>query len=144
VRRFVLDASVLLSAVLAKPDSYPSLLLDAVLADEIEMVLCEQHISEVTAGLESRYFRDRITAEERYAVPAMLEALGIIAPDPVARRASSGIRPMTTRRARASDTRRGDHHRRTRLLEHHGLAPPALSARLACEQLGLRREPPAP
>lgn len=38
MRRFVLDASVLLSAALAKPESNPSLLLDAVRAGAIEMV----------------------------------------------------------------------------------------------------------
>ena len=65
MRRFAIDASVLLSAALATPDSHPSLLLDTVRAGEIEMVLCAQLVGEVRAGLDGRYFRDRITDAER-------------------------------------------------------------------------------
>ena len=60
VRRFVIDTSVLLSAVIAKPDSHPSLLLDAVRAGDIEMVACGHLLDEVQRGLDGRYFRERI------------------------------------------------------------------------------------
>jgi predicted nucleic acid-binding protein len=83
VIRLVLDASILLSAAVAKPESHPSLLLDAVRSGEIEMVACPKLLSEVRAGLAGRYFRDRITDEERTVIPAMLAALGVILPDPV-------------------------------------------------------------
>ena len=82
MRRFVIDTSVLLSAVIAKPDSHPSLLLDAVRAGDIEMVACGHLLDEVQRGLDGRYFRERISENERLAIPAMLRALALMVPDP--------------------------------------------------------------
>lgn len=81
--RVVLDASVLLSATVGRRDSPPSLLLDAVRTGQIEAAVCEQLLIEVRDGLASRYFRDRVSADERTAFLEMLRALATIAPDPV-------------------------------------------------------------
>ncbi len=143
MRRFVLDASVLLSATLAKPDSNPSLLLDAVRAGEIEMVVCPQLISEVAAGLQSRYFRDRITVEEQAAIRSMLEAIGVQASDPespprVLRDPADDYLVALARATDAEAIITGDRD----LLEHEGLVPRAITARQARDELGLS-EPPA-
>lgn len=138
MRRFVLDASVLLSAALAKPESNPSLLLDAVRAGAIEMVVCPRLIREVASRLDSRYFRDRITLEERAAIPAMLEALGVLAPNPespprVLRDPNDDYLVALAEVTAAEAIITGDRD----LLEHQGLTPPAISARQAREELGL-------
>lgn len=138
MRRFVLDASVLLSAALAKPDSNPSLLLDAVRSGQIEMVVCPQLNSEVASGLQSRYFRDRITAEERAAIPAMLEALGVLASDPespprILRDPADDYLVALAQATAAEAIITGDRD----LLDHDGLVPRAISARQAREEIGL-------
>jgi hypothetical protein len=50
---------------------------------QIEAVACEQLLGEVRNGLASRYFRDRVSAEERTAFLEMLRALAVVLPDPV-------------------------------------------------------------
>ena len=69
--RVVIDASTLLSASVARPESPLSPLLDAVRAGTIEMVACDQLLGEVEAGLRSRYFRDRISAVDGAAIVAI-------------------------------------------------------------------------
>jgi putative PIN family toxin of toxin-antitoxin system len=138
VTRLVLDASVLLSAVLAKPESHPSLLLEAVRSGQIEMVACGQLLREVRGGLGGRYFRDRITDADRDAIPAMLAALAVVAqdpadPPPVLRDPSDDYLVALARAASAEAIITGDRD----LLDHEGLEPPALSARQACLRLGL-------
>jgi putative PIN family toxin of toxin-antitoxin system len=138
VRRFVVDASVLLSAVIAKPDSHPSLLLDAVRAGDIEMVACERLLDEVRRGLDGRCFRERINEDERLAIPAMLRALALMVPDPES--VPAGLRDPRddclvelARTTRAEAIITGDRD----LLEHEGLVPAAMSAREACLSVGL-------
>ena len=138
MRRFVVDASVLLSAVIAKLDSHPSLLLDAVRAGEIEMVACERLLDEVRRGLHGRYFRDRIDENERLAIPAMLRALALMVPDPelvpaVLRDPEDDYLVELAGANGAEAIITGDRD----LLEHEGLVPPAVSAREACASVGL-------
>lgn len=138
MRRFVVDASVLLSAVIAKPDSHPSLLLDAVRAGDIEMVACEHLLGEVRRGLDGRYFRDRIGENERVAIPAMLRGLALMVPDPervpaVLRDPGDDYLVELGRANGAEAIITGDRD----LLDHEGLVPPALSAREACVRVGL-------
>lgn len=45
--RLVLDANILLSAAVGRPDSPPSLLLDAARSGQIEIIACEQLLEEV-------------------------------------------------------------------------------------------------
>jgi predicted nucleic acid-binding protein len=95
-------------------------------------------LKEAREGLAGRYFRDRVSAEERTAFLEMLRALAVVAPDPVD--------PLPVLRDRAADylvalagaagaeaivTGYRD------LLEHEGLEPPALSARQACARFGV-------
>lgn len=136
MRRFVVDASVLLSAVIAKPDSHPSLLLDAVRAGDIEMVA--RLLDEVRRGLGGRYFRERISEDERLAIPAMLRVLALMVPDPeqvpaLLRDPEDDYLVELARANRAEAIITGDRD----LLEHEGLVPPALSAREACVLVGL-------
>lgn len=138
MRRFVLDASILLSAVIAKPESHPSLLLDAVRSGDIEMLACDRLLDEVRRGLEGRYFRDRINEEERLAIPAMLRVLALVVPDPDSPLAllRDPSDDYLVELASANDAEAivtGDRD----LLEHDGLAPPALTAREACTRLRL-------
>jgi putative PIN family toxin of toxin-antitoxin system len=138
LRRFVLDASILLSAVIAKPDSHPSLLLDAVRAGEIERVACERLLDEVRRGLDGRYFRDRIDENERLAIPAMLRALALVVPDPelvpaVPRDPEDDYLVELAGVNGAEAIITGDRD----LLKHEGLVPPAVSAREACARVGL-------
>ncbi len=136
--RVVLDASVILSATVGRRDSPPSLLLDAVRAGQIEAVACEQLLKEVREGLAGRYFRDRVSADERTAFLGMLRALAVIAPDPVdpppvLRDRSDDYLVALARAAGAEAIVTGDRD----LLDHAGLEPPALSARQACERFGV-------
>jgi len=138
VRRFVVDASVLLSAVIAKPDSHPSLLLDAIRAGEIEMVACERLLDEVRRGLDGRYFRERIDDNERVAIPTMLLALALMVTDPelvpaVLRDPTDDYLVELARANGAEAIITGDRD----LLEHEGLVPAAMSAREACLSVGL-------
>ena len=136
--RLVLDASILLSAVLEKPGSNTSSLLGAVRSGTIEMVACDQLLDEVRKGLAGRYFRNRIAEEQRLAVPAMLRTLAVMVPNPVSppsvlRDPSDDYLVALATATAAVAIVTGDRD----LLEHEGLKPPALSAREACRQLGL-------
>ncbi len=94
------------------------------------MVACDTLLSEVCGGLAGRYFRDRITDEERTVIPAMLAALAVIAPDPVfpppiLRDPSDDYLVALAQTTRAEAIVTGDRD----LLDHEGLEQPALSAR---------------
>lgn len=80
--RLVIDASVLVSAAVAHPESSPTRLLEAVRAREVEMVTCEPLLGEVERALAGRYFTRRVTAEERIAYLALIRAIGAARPDP--------------------------------------------------------------
>jgi hypothetical protein len=60
---------VLLSASVAAPDTPLSQLMGAVRSGDAEMVVCDQLLGEVERGLNSRYFRGRLTEEEREELP---------------------------------------------------------------------------
>ena len=80
--RAVLDASVLLSATVGRPDSPPSVLSDAARSGRIEIVVCDQLLDEVHRGLMGPYFRQRVTDQERVAFVSLLTALAVPAPTP--------------------------------------------------------------
>jgi putative PIN family toxin of toxin-antitoxin system len=142
--RVVLDASVLLSATVGRPESPPSLLLDGVRSGEIEMVACEQLLTEVRDGLASPYFQDRLTDREGAAFVAMLRTLAVIladpiSPPPVLRDPSDDYLVALAKAASADAIITGDRD----LLDHPGLEPPAHTARQGCALLGLiDPEPP--
>lgn len=51
--RLVIDASVLLSAAVAAPDTPLALLMGAVRSGAVEMVVCDRLLGEVRRGLDS-------------------------------------------------------------------------------------------
>jgi putative PIN family toxin of toxin-antitoxin system len=118
--------------------SVPSLLLDAVRTGRIEAVACEQLLTEVRNGLGSRYFRDRLSAEEGTAFLEMLRALAVVMPDPVhpppvLRDRADDYLVALAKAAGAEAIVSGDRG----LLDHEGLEPPALSAKRACARFGV-------
>jgi predicted nucleic acid-binding protein len=76
VTLLVIDASVLVPAAVAFPDSHPSRLLDAVCAGEVEMIVCDRLLNEVERALTSKYFGPRINESERAEYLQLLGALG--------------------------------------------------------------------
>lgn len=136
--RLVIDASVLLSAAVAAPDTPLSQLMGAVQSGTAEMVVCDQLLSEVQQGLEGRYFRDRLTDEEREELPIALARIGLHMPDPVApkpilRDPKDDYLLALADAADAVLIVTGDRD----LLDHPNLDPPAINARAACVRLGL-------
>lgn len=127
---------MLLAATVGRRDSPPSRLLDAVRMGQLEAVACEQLLMEVRDRLAARYFRDRVSAEERTAFLEMLGAIAAVLPDPVdpppviRDRADDYLVALVTA---AEAIVSGDRD----LLDHDGLEPPALSARQACERFGV-------
>lgn len=136
--RVALDANILLSATVGRPDGPPSVLLDAARSGEIEMVACEELLGEVSRGLASSYFRHRVGHEEAVVFVAMLRAVALMAPNPIAplpvlRDPSDDYLVALARAAHAEAIITGDRD----LLEHEGLQPPAHTARDGCARLGL-------
>lgn len=82
MRRLVLDASVLLAAPVGRPESSPSLLVEAARSGAIEMIACEILFGEFERGLGRRYFRDRVRDEERVLLSAMVRGIATVFPDP--------------------------------------------------------------
>lgn len=105
---------------------------------DVEMIACERLLDEVSRGLVTPYFRDRISPEDREQLLAALDRISVMHDDPespeallrdpdddylVALARSSGSEAIIT----------GDYD----LLDHVGLEPPAISPRKACERLHL-------
>lgn len=136
--RLLLDASVLLSAAVARPGTPTALLMDAVADGKVEMVACERLMGEVRRGLESSYFRERLPAEDREAVLTGLERIALMRDDPVSppavlRDPDDDYLVALADDARAEAIVTGDRD----LLDHPGLKPEAITAREACRRLGL-------
>jgi uncharacterized protein len=139
--RLVLDASVLLSAAVARPGTPTALLLDAVEDGKVEMVACERLIGEVRRGLERSYFSERLSAEDREAVLTGLERIALTRDDPVSppavlRDPDDDYLPALALDANAQAIVTGDRD----LLDHPDLKPEAITPREACRRLGLPLE----
>jgi putative PIN family toxin of toxin-antitoxin system len=136
--RIVVDASALLSASVAAPDTPLSLLLGAVRAGTVETVVCDHLLGEVRRGLESRYFRERISDEEREGILDGIAHVALSMADPadppsIVRDPKDDYLIALAKDAGATAIVTGDRD----LLDHDGLQPPALTPREACVQLGL-------
>jgi putative PIN family toxin of toxin-antitoxin system len=136
--RLVIDTSVLLSAAVAAPDTPLALLMGAVRSGAAEMVICDQLLGEVQRGLDNRYFRGRLTEDEREALPTALARVGLRRPDPVSpasilRDRKDDYLVALAKAAEAVAIVTGD----LDLLDHEDLDPPAITARAACISLGL-------
>jgi putative PIN family toxin of toxin-antitoxin system len=136
--RLVVDASVLLSASVAAPNTPLALLMGAVRSGTVEMVVCEQLLGEVRRGLDSAYFRGRLTTEERETSLAAIGRIGWRMADPVApsrvvRDPDDDYLVALAKASTATAIVTGDRD----LLDHEGLEPPAITARAACVRFGL-------
>jgi uncharacterized protein len=95
-------------------------------------------IAEVESGLRKPYFRSRVEEQEIDEIVATIRDAGIMLRDPVnpsalLRDPNDDYLVALAREARAEAIVTGDRD----LLDHPGLAPPALHARDACKLLGL-------
>jgi putative PIN family toxin of toxin-antitoxin system len=136
--RVVVDASALLSASVAAPDTPLALLLGAVRSGTVEMVVCNHLLDEVRRGLESRYFRERISDEEREGildgiVHVALSMAYPACPPSIVRDPKDDYLIALAKDAGAMAIVTGDRD----LLHHDGLEPPAITPREACVRLGL-------
>ncbi len=135
MRRLVLDASVLLAAPVGRPEGSPALLVEAARSGIIEMIACEALFAEFDQG---RYFRDRVSDDERVLIGAMVRGIATVFPDPVApprvvRDSADDYLVALARGTRADAIVTGDRD----LLDHEGLEPPAITTKDACRELGL-------
>jgi putative PIN family toxin of toxin-antitoxin system len=136
--RLLLDASVLLSATVARPGTPTALLLDAVEDGTVEMVACERLIGEVRRGLEGSYFRERLPVEDCEVVLTGLERIALMRADPaslpaVLRDPNDDYLVALAIDADAEAIVTGDRD----LLDHPGLEPEAITPREACRRVGL-------
>lgn len=138
MRRFVLDANILLAALAGRPGAPPALLLAGAHNGDIEAVACPLLLSEVRENLTKPYFRARLTPQEAEEILAAYEEVAVVLADPIrvvpvlrdsaddyllALASAAGARAIVT----------GDRD----LLDHAGLSPEAIDARAACELIGL-------
>lgn len=136
--RLVIDASVLLSASVASPDTPLALLLGAVRAGTVEMVVCDHLLAEVRRGLDNSYFREHLDEEERAGIPDGLARVGVSVADPdspphVLRDPNDDYLVAIAKDSGATTIVTGDRD----LLDHDGLDPLAITPRQACVRLGL-------
>ncbi len=134
----LIDASVLLSAAVAGPGTPTSVLMDAVEDGKVQMVACEQLLDEVSRGLESPYFRERLSEEDRGAILTALRRIALMHDDPesppaVLRDPNDDYLPALALDGSAEAIVTGDRD----LLDHANLKPEAITAREACNRLGL-------
>ncbi len=132
MRRFVLDANILLAALAGSPGAPPALLLAGVHNGDLEAVACPLLLSEFRDGLKKPYFRAALNESEASEAFDAYAAVAVMFPDPasveqVLRDEDDDYLLVL---ARDSDTEvivTGDKD----LLDHPGLHPPAIDARSA-------------
>jgi putative PIN family toxin of toxin-antitoxin system len=139
LRRLVIDANTLASGSLdPHGESPPCLLYSDLAGARFEAILCPELLGEVSDTLRKPYFLDRIGADGVDDILAGIAQAGTVLEDPVEveailRDPEDNYLVALAREACAEAIVSGDGH----LLDHAGLEPPALSAREACELLGL-------
>jgi uncharacterized protein len=136
--RVVLDASALLSGIVGSDSSPPARLVDGLFDGHFEAVVCPRLLHEIRRGLTRPYFLDRIDPADADRAVREITSASVQLRDPrdppsilrdpdddylVALALTAGARAIVT----------GDRD----LLDHPGLNPPALTARAACDMLGL-------
>jgi uncharacterized protein len=143
LRRFVIDASTLVSGVASRPaGSAPALLLSAVIDVDLEAIACPRLIDEFKRALASDYFRERFGLEELEEIVEAVEETVVMREnpgevEPILRDPGDDYLVALAREAGAEAIVTGD----LDLLDHSGLEPPAINARKACELLGLALNP---
>jgi hypothetical protein len=136
--RFVLDANILLAALAGRPDAPPALLLAGVHNGDLEAVACPLLVGEVLDNLGKPYFRAKLSQMEAHEAIDAFSAIAVMLADPtdieaILRDAEDDYLVALARASEAEAIVTGDND----LLEHTGLSPRAIDARLACGLLGL-------
>ena len=136
--RLVVDASVMLASVAGRPQGTPALILSALLESKFEAVVCPHLLGEVSRGLNSEHFRQRLTEGRAADILAAVSESTLHFPDPeepeaVLRDPKDDYLIALAKASSAEAIVTGDRD----LLEHDGLQPPAITTRAACELLGL-------
>jgi uncharacterized protein len=140
--RYLLDANVVLSAMVGRAGAPPALLLAAVHNGDIEAVACPLLIEEVRDNLAAPYFRGLLNEDEaREAIEAYCD-LAVMFADPLSVEAllRDPEDDYLVALARAADVQAiitGDKD----LLDHADLRPQPIAPRAACELLGLVERP---
>lgn len=139
MKRFVVDASTLVSGVASRPGGgAPWLILAALLDFEFEAIVCPRLIGEFKNALTNRYFTERFHPAELAEIVANVEQAVTEHDDPqvispLLRDPDDDYLVALARDAEADAIITGDRD----LLDHIGLEPIAIEARMACKQLGL-------
>lgn len=139
MKRFVVDASTLVSGVASRPGGgAPWLILAALLDFDFEAVACPRLINEFRDALDNKYFLERFDPEDLAEIVANVEDAAIAYEDPteieaLLRDPDDDYLVALARGADAEAIVTGD----SDLLDHVELHPPAINARTACQRLGL-------
>jgi len=112
--------------------------MDAVEDGKVQMVASEHLLDEVERGLESPYFRERLSETDREAILTGLQRIALMhddpdSPPPVLRDPNDDYLLALALDASAEAIVTGDRD----LLDHAGLEPEAITPREACRRLGL-------
>lgn len=116
----------------------PALILSALIESRFEAVVCPHLLDEVSRGLRSKHFRERLEEGRAADILAAISESAIHFPDPekpeaVLRDPKDDYLIALAKIAAVEAIVTGDGD----LLEHAGLHPPAVTTRAACELLGL-------
>lgn len=139
MKRFVVDASTLVSGIASRPGGgAPWLILAALLDFDFEAIACPRLISEFRDALTNEYFRERFDPNDLAEIVASVEEAAIKYDDPLEieallRDPDDDYLVALARESEADAIITGDRD----LLDHPHLKPEALDSRAACKLLGL-------
>lgn len=139
MRRFVIDANTLVSgSVSPHGESPPCLLYSDLAGTRFELVVCPELLAEVRDALRKPYFSNRLSGSSVDDIVAGIAYAATVLEDPtdveaVLRDGDDDYLVALAKQAEAEAIVTGDKD----LLDHPGLTPPAMTARDACELVGL-------
>lgn len=139
MKRFVVDASTLVSGVASRQGGGPPwLLLVALLDFEFEAIVCPRLLDEFKNALRNDYFRQRFDPNDLGEIVVAVEEASVIYDNPeeveaLLRDPDDDYLIALARQSDAEAIVTGD----SDLLDHVDLRPPPLDARKACLLLGL-------
>lgn len=139
MKRFVVDASTLVSGVASRPGGgAPWLILAALLDFDFEAVACPRLINEFRDALDNKYFLERFDPDDLAEIVGNVEDAAIAYEDPreieaLLRDPDDDYLVALAREAGAEAIVTGDRD----MLDHDDLMPPAIDARTACKLLAL-------
>jgi len=139
LRRLVIDANTLVSGSISpRGESPPCLLYGDLAGARFELIVCPELLAEVGEALRKPYFLERIDESAVDDIVTGIAEAATVVDDPVDFEAILRDRDddyliALARQTDAEAIVTGDHD----LLDHSDLTPPAISARAACELVGL-------